>query len=163
MSLGHTRIALITADRTVLPGRNRIRGYEMAFEGAGLPVDPTLIHSRSLSAEYSFRTASILLDGSAPPTAIIAGGNQIFEGLLEAVRIRGLRIPDQLSVIACDDTPLTRLGAPPITVVERDLGLLGKLSAEMLFERISGECGPEQRTMVLPTSLVLRESCKPLR
>ena len=163
ISLGHRRIAIITAARSVFPGRDRVRGFETALQSAGLPIDPELIHSRSLTAQYSFRVASALLTSPFPPTAIIAGGNQIFEGLLEAVRLRGLSIPDQLSIIACDDTPLTRLGSPPVTVVQRDLNLLGKLSAEMLFERISGECVTGERSVLLPTSLVVRESCRPLQ
>lgn len=164
ISLGHRRIALITADRTIFPGRDRVRGYETALRNAGLPVDPELIHSRSLAAEYGFRVASGLLSGPiSPPTAIIAGGNQIFEGVLEVVRTKRLRVPEQISLIACDDTPLTRLGFPPVTVVQRDLNLLGKLSAEMLFERICGECVTGERSVLLPTSLVVRESCRPLQ
>lgn len=163
ISLGHRRIAIITANRSCFPGRDRVRGFEAAFRDAGIPLDPDLIRSQSLSAEYGFREASFLLNSKDPPTAIIAGGNQIFEGVLEAVHCSGRKIPEQLSLIACDDTPLTRLGSPPITVVQRDLVYLGKLAAEMLVERMAGEAPPEQRSVVLPTSLVLRESCAPLR
>lgn len=161
ISLGHRRIALITASRSCQPGRDRILGYETAVRKAGLPLDQELVRSQSLASEYGFRETSYLLRSKNPPTAIIAGGNQIFEGMLEAVRNMGWRIPDHLSVIACDDTALTRLGSPTITVVQRDLSALGKLTAGMLAERMAGKAGEEQRTMVLPTSLVLRESCAP--
>ncbi len=159
ISLGHRRIALITADRSSFPGRNRIEGYEAAFRHAGLDIDPDLVHSRSLTAQYGFRETSFLLSSHSPPTAIICGGNQILEGTLAAVRNTGWTIPDRLSVIACDDTVLTRLSLPAITVVYRDLELLGRMAAELLVERMRGQSSAEPRSVVLPTSLVLRDSC----
>lgn len=163
ISLGHRRIALITASRATQPGRSRILGYESALNNAGIPLDPALVRSESLAIDYGFREAAYLLRSPDPPTAIIAGGNQIFEGMLETLRNMGLTVPDDLSVIACDDTALTRLGNPPTTVVLRDLFALGKLSAVMLAERLADRAGTLPRTMMLSTSLLLRESCAPPR
>ena len=90
IGLGHRRIALITAGTDIFPGRERKRGFVEAFERRGLPCPEDLIRARHLSAAYGQRETSTLLRIADPPTAIIAGGNQILVGVLRAVQQQGL-------------------------------------------------------------------------
>jgi LacI family transcriptional regulator len=161
LELGHRRIALITESRLNRPGRERIRGFEQAFQSLGLTPDPDFICSRSLSAEYGFRESYSLLTGSHRPTAIIAGGNQILVGLLKAVRLCSVRIPEDLSVISCDDTDLTALATPPVTVVQRSVRDMGRQAAALLIQGLEEGPGGEPRRILLPTELLLRQSCAP--
>lgn len=159
--LGHRRIGLITADHRISPGRARVEGYVAAHKAAGVSVDPQLIRTRSLSAEFGLQEATSLLTAKDRPSALIAGGNQTLVGALRSIRHLGISVPDALSLVSCDNTELTELAGPPITVVWRDLGLVGRTAADLLLQRLSGEESPEPRRILLPTELLVRQSCGP--
>jgi len=161
MSLGHRRIALITADRRISPGRARIDGFTAAHEAAGISVDPDLVRSRNLSASYAFQETFSLLSSPSPPTAIISGGNQILLGVMRAVRQLGVSVPGALSIISCDSTDLAELGSPPITVIWRDLAQIGRAAADLLVQRLASEEEWRPRRIMLPTELLVRDSCAP--
>ncbi len=161
LNLGHQRIALITASPSILPGRERIAGFKRAFAELNVAMSPDMVYSESLSATFGFQQAFALLNLANPPTAIIAGGNQILEGVLEAIRIKEIAVPHDLSLIACDDTPLTRLTMPAITVVSRDLSAMGRMAATTLLDRVRSGTQLKPRHVILPTELVMRASCAP--
>jgi len=100
-----------------------------------------------------------VLGGERPPTALIAGGNQILSGVLRAIREMAIAIPGELSLISCDEIDLTLLMNPPITVISRDVSKTGKLAAEILLRRIAGGYKGEPCRKVIGTELVVRESC----
>lgn len=161
LDLGHRDIALVGGASSIFPGRERVRGFLEAFQARGLAPPLHLIRDQSLEAAYGFREASGLLHGEARPTAIIAAGNQLLEGVLAAVRAAGLAIPRDISLVGFDDSAVARLALPPVTVVERDVAQMGTMAAQMLLERLRlGREHPAQK-VVLPTELVLRESCAP--
>lgn len=161
LDLGHRRIALITAGTQILPGRERIRGFTQAFTSRGLPVPSDLIRAQSLSADFGFRETIDLLRGADPPTAIVAGGNQLLPGVLRAIEQQGLSIPKDLSLVTCDRTDLASVYAGSITTIERDIYEIGRTAAQLLLERLSGPPGRPARRVVLPTRLVLGRSCGP--
>ena len=72
------------------------------------------------------------------PTAIVAGGNQVLSGCIRALIRHGIRIPDDISLITCDEVDLSELHEPPIASVARDTLLLGRTAAELLLERLGG-------------------------
>ncbi len=111
IELGHRRIALLTAGIEIRPGRERVRGFTEAFAKRKLPLPKDLIRAQSLSADFGFRETTALLQLPDPPTALIAGGNQILVGVLKAVQQVGIDVPRQLSLITCDRTDSWR---PPI-------------------------------------------------
>ena len=159
LELGHRRIGLITASQSIRAGRERLRGYTEAHVARGVFIDPALVRSDSLSSEYGFHEAQTLLTMEDPPTALIAGGNQIFTGAMRAVQMLGISVPRQLSLISCDDTDLTALATPAITVVKRDLSQIGRTAAEMLLYRLRDTNNGGPRRITLPTQILLRDSC----
>ena len=162
IGLGHRRIALLTASEEIRPGRERVRGFVEAFARNGLPVPRDLIRARSLSVDFGLRETTILMQQSAPPTAIIAAGNRILVGVLKAVQQRGLRMPQDLSLISCDQTDLALLYPGPITLVDRDIREIGRTAAQLLLERLGQSvAGPAQR-IIVPTRLILGGSCGPV-
>ena len=161
LELGHRRIALITGAPQLFPGRERRRGFVDAFRAMGLEPPMRLVRDDSLEMQYGLREASAFLHSDEPPTAIIAGGNQILEGVVEAVRSNGLSIPGDISIAGFDDSPLARLASPPVTVVRRDVAQMGTIAAEILVQRLKVGRLEKTRRVVLPTELVLRESCGP--
>lgn len=169
--LGHQRVAMITGNEQITPTRERIAGYKKAFIDSGLKVDPKLIRASGITAEHGFAEASALLALPNPPTAIVAGANQILVGVLRAINRAQLRIPSDISVVCCDDTPLSELMVPPVTVVRRDIPEWGRLTADMLMARLRhvGEKSDKDvepaRTLRMSCELLVRGSCatSPLR
>ncbi len=161
IGMGHRRIALLSASTEIRPGRERLRGFLEAFQRNGLPVPEDLIRARSLSVEFGLHEANLLLASPAPPTAIIAAGNRILVGVLRAVQQRGLRIPQDLSLISCDQTDLALLYPRPITLIDRDIREIGRTAAQFLLERLERAGGPARR-MIVPTRLILGGSCAPV-
>lgn len=158
LDLGHRRIALITGALDLWPVRERIAGMAEAVTARGVQ-DETISLVGSLSAEHGARSVEQLLAMDPRPTAIVAGGNQVLAGCIRALQRNGIRIPDDMSLVTCDEVDLSELHAPPIASVARDTLLLGRAAAELLLERIGGG---EPRTVLLPTTFTPRPSCGPV-
>ncbi|WP_433325263.1 substrate-binding domain-containing protein [Spirillospora sp. CA-294931] len=140
--LGHTRVAVLAGDPTHPLTRARLRGVHQALEAT------TLRHCDDLDSARA--TARTLLRTPAPPTAILAFGDHLAAGALQAARSLGVDVPGRLSVIGFDDGTADLL-APALTVVRRPLAELGAAAARLLLDR-------ESRSLDLPTDLVVRAS-----
>jgi LacI family transcriptional regulator len=82
-------------------------------------------------------------------------------GVLRAVRVRGLRIPADISVVGSGDSDLADLYAPPISVQRWDQAEVGRTAAGLLLDRILKRAGQEPRHVLLPNEFVARESTGP--
>jgi LacI family transcriptional regulator len=157
INLGHRRIGVITGPAEVLCSLARVDGYRSALDRAGIGYDPALVRYGDFHHEGGFARAVELLDMPSPPTAIFAGSDEHGFGVYEAARLRGVRIPQDLSVVGFDDLPLTRWVSPPMTTVRQPLAEMGSLAAGMLGDLIDGKPLPSTR-MELSTELIVRES-----
>jgi LacI family transcriptional regulator len=157
LSLGHRRIGVLTGPPGYLCSRARADGYRSALEQAGLPADAALVRHGDFQHEGGFRCGGELLDLADPPTAIFAGSDQQALGVYEAARQRGLRVPEELSVVGFDDLPAARWVSPPLTTVRQPLAEMGGVAAEMLGDLITGTPLRSQR-VELSTQLVIRDS-----
>jgi len=157
--LGHRDIGLITGADNVRPGRERAAGFRAGFLEQGRQVNERWLRQGRLDALYGYAQAIEILSANSRPTALVAGGNQIFSGVLRAIRRLDLTIPRDLSVISCDDVDLTVLTDPPITVISRDLEEVGSVAAELLLRRIRQPRVDERLCHVVPTELIVRDSC----
>jgi len=159
--LGHSRIALLTGKPSTRPARERIAGFKDAVARQGKQANHSIIRTGGFSAEFGFREASSLLSSPTRPTAIIAGGMAMLSGVLQAVRARGLVIPDDISVIAGADSDLAALTTPSVTAVRWSGTDEGRMAVQLLLNRLGGNRkGPVQRVM-LSTELIPRASCAP--
>jgi LacI family transcriptional regulator len=158
--LKHRRIGLITVSTAALPGRSRVRAFEAAYEREGLKLDRTLICTHGFSTDYGFAAAQEMLTQGVPPTAIIAGANQMV-GVLNAARALRLDIPGDLSLISLGDTDLAQLYTPPLTTVRWRSETVGRTAAEILIARLNRPDARRQcQKVLLPTELVVRQSCR---
>ena len=158
---GHRRVALVAGSQGQRGSRARVLAFRRHSARLGLPLDRSLVRTGELSRETGYLAARELLALPEPPTAIVAGNNQLTVGVLSAVRDLGLRTPDDVSLVACDDVDLTRLHDPPIDVIERDPLELGTTAARLLLERLADRTlGP--RRVKLPTVFVVRASTAPV-
>jgi LacI family transcriptional regulator len=159
--LGHQRIALITGQRRVRPGRERIRGFQEAYSEARIVADPTLIRASSFSAEYAFDQTTALLRSRNRPTAIIVGGVNMLPGALRAIRSIGLAIPDDISIVGATNAELSELVTPAITELRVDYPAMGSAASALMLGRLQGTVEGGPRVLRFETSLIKRESCAP--
>lgn len=157
LSLGHRRIGFIAGPTRLLCSRARLDGYRAALEGAGIPVDDALIVPGDFYHASGSTGASALLDLRKPPTAVFAASDQMALGAIEALRRRGLRVPEDMSVVGFDDLPEVRWLSPPLTTVRQPLTEMGKVAARTVLRLARGEELDSPR-LELATELVVRAS-----
>ncbi|MGX6603164.1 LacI family DNA-binding transcriptional regulator [Micromonosporaceae bacterium Da 78-11] len=157
LSLGHRRIGIVEGPKNLLCSRARLDGYRAALESGGIRVDQRLIEPGDFRHESGFAAGARLLDRPERPTAIFASNDQMALGVYEAARLRGLRVPQDISVIGFDDLPEARWSAPPLTTVRQPLADMGGLAARTVLRLSRGE-PIETPRVELATQLVVRES-----
>jgi len=157
ISLGHRRIGCITGPSEFTPSANRVNGYRRALNEAGIAVDEALIVRGDFQYPSGCCTARQLLDLAHPPTAIFAYNDLMAIRVMKAVRERGLRIPEDFSVVGFDDICLAPYSDPPLTTIAQPKYEIGQQAAMMLFERMHNRTKPAQRRL-LETHLVIRQS-----
>lgn len=156
MDLGHERIALISGTPSIRPTRERERAlFAMREEGSQFES-----YTGAYSNEHGARVASDLLSRDPRPTAIIAGGNQILAGVLAAIRDRGLRVPDDLSMITCDKLALAEFLDPPLATITRDTDEMGRSAGRLVLAALKGQPASE---VTVPVTFEPGRSCAPAR
>ncbi len=156
LHLGHRRIGFIGGNQTARPTRARRDALlQVAREHRGVRV---YVEDQSFTAGHGEAGASVLLDRADPPTALIAGGNQILVGILRVIRRRGLRVPGDLSLVTCDRVPLSEFLEPPLATLERDHHQMGRVAAGHLLSILDGD---PPATLYLPVTFDPKESCGP--
>jgi DNA-binding LacI/PurR family transcriptional regulator len=167
--LGHERVGVLSFVTTLDPGRSleldlsveRLEGYR---EGLGDAWDPALVRTVRPNAPEPAREATLdLLRGANPPTAILAMSDIFALGALEAAAEEEVPVPERLSVVGFDDSPVAMHSVPPLTTVAQPQEEKGRLAAHWLMEEVEqGRRSRDgsQRT-ILPTQLVVRESTAP--
>ncbi|MFG3497420.1 LacI family DNA-binding transcriptional regulator [Streptomyces sp. NPDC047928] len=157
LRLGHRRIGFVAGPPRLLCSRARLDGYRAALEGAGIAVDETLIVPGDFYHASGFTGCNTLLDLAEPPTALFAASDQMALGAVEALRRRGLRVPEDMSVVGFDDLPEVRWSAPPLTTVRQPLAEMGKSAVRTVLRLTRGE-EPDSPRVELATELVVRAS-----
>jgi LacI family transcriptional regulator len=157
LGLGHRRIGFVAGPVRLLCSRARLDGYRAALDGAGVAVDDALIVPGDFYHQAGFDGCNTLLDLEEPPTAVFAASDQMALGAIEALRRRGLRVPEDMSVVGFDDLPEVRWSAPPLTTVRQPLADMGKLATRTVLRLALGE-DPVSPRVELATELVVRAS-----
>lgn len=129
---GHTLIGMVAPPATHQAAAERLLGYRDAFEQARLPIFTNLIVVGRFDVESGQEAAAQLLALPNPPTAIFAANDEMALGVMRAARERGLRVPDELSVIGFDDTPSSRSAWPPLTTVRQPLHELSAAAVDLI-------------------------------
>ena len=155
---GHKLIALIEGPDGFRSARERRLGFEEALQAAGLPLPRSLIARGNYTFETGVTAANRLFDLSPRPTAIFASNDEMAAGVVFAARERGITVPDELSVIGFDDTPIAAHIWPPLTTVRWPIVSMARAAARKLVGEIVGGEAAEPQPSVLPSMLVKRAS-----
>lgn len=162
IDLGHRRIATVTGPMEFLCSRDRLEGYRTALTRAGIPADARLEREGNFHFPTAVRATEELLGLAEPPTAIFAASDEEALGVYEGVRRRGLRVPDDVSVVGFDDVAVSAWTWPPMTTVRQPLREMAAIAARMLL--VTGDSGAQDdRRIEVSTSLVVRDSTSPPR
>ena len=159
VKLGHQRIACITnGPLQYTSAAERLLGYRQALTQAGLFENEALVRYGDFDPESGYKKMQALLKTSPRPTAVFIASDVVAFGAMKAIRDSGLRIPDDVAVVAFDDVPLSRYVAPALTTVRLPAIEQGRRGGEMLIDLIEGKTLTEQH-IFLPTELMIRQSC----
>src|ERR1700729_2359932 len=160
LSLGHRRIAAITGPRGWIATEERLRGYHGALAAAGVMPDPGLVVESDFHAEGGAEAALSLLDRPDPPTAVFAFNDMLAIGVMQAARLRGVSIPEQLSVVGFADRFGPSTAPPPLTTARQPLAEMGRMAVNLLVRQLQNQ-RIEALHVQLETKLVVRESPAP--
>jgi len=158
ISLGHTRIGFITGSMDLGCALDRLDGYRSALRTYHIPNAPELIQEGNFFQPDGYAGTESLLDLTIPPTAIFASNDVMAMGVMDAVRNRGMRVPDDISIVGFDDIPQASMIRPALTTVNQPLEKMGRFATQMLLDLLHHP-DKEAERIELPTQLVVRDSC----
>jgi LacI family transcriptional regulator len=162
LGLGHTRIAQITGPSGWLATQDRRRGYRAALAAAGIPPNRSLEVEAMPEIPPGREATEYLLDLPEPPTAIFAFNDNIAIGAIQAARARGLRVPEDLSIVGFDDVEHATIVTPELTTVRQPLAEMGRTAVSLLIRLLERQRF-ETLHIELATRLVVRDSTAPPR
>jgi DNA-binding LacI/PurR family transcriptional regulator len=159
LGLGHRRLGRVVSAVYTSTFRRREAAWAEVLSAAGM--DPWAVPrtSSAMNVDGAVAAAGELLDGTPLPTAVFCDDDVLAAGLYVAARERGLRVPDDLSVVGFDDLDIARVLDPPLTTVAADPAALGAAAFERLVARLAGEDRPAET--LVPVELVVRGSTAP--
>ncbi|NMB53064.1 MAG: LacI family transcriptional regulator [Leptolinea sp.] len=162
VNLGHTRIGFITGWMDLGAAVDRLEGYKAALWAYHIPFLEELVRESTFHQLDGYNSAMDLLNLPNPPTAIFASNDVMALGVMDAVREKGLKIPEDISIVGFDDIPQASIIHPALTTVRQPLRNMGSVATQMLLELLGNPATPTKR-IELPTGLVVRDSCRPPR
>ena len=163
LSLGHTRIGMISANLGSAPARLRLEGYRKALAEHGIPFDEryhkvsSLLKQDGFSREAGYISMADMLElGPQLPTAVFASSDVQAIGAINALRDRGLKVPDDMAVVGFDDIELAKHVG--LTTMRQPMYEMGVLAVDQLIRRIQKPDLSQSHTHFEP-KLVVRETC----
>ena len=155
--LGHKRIAFMSDNRGVGVDARRVKGFTRALEDAGIEYsEDAFLELRSGKNEIG-ESMKAFAERARDFTAVICCSDVYASMFISACEKRGIRIPEDLSVIGFDDTLPSILSRPAITTIHQDIPGKGEMAITTLLKMIRGE-HPESDEVIMKTSLVVRDS-----
>jgi DNA-binding LacI/PurR family transcriptional regulator len=157
-SLGHERIGLAVGQRRFVPVLRKIEGFVRSMHDIlGVPPERAeeLIRHSLYTLEGGQAAASGLLEGGC--TAIVTASDMMALGAIRAARTRGLKVPDDVSVVGFDDSTLIAFTDPPLTTIRQPVTAMGQAAVRALLEEVGGTPAPHSEFVFLP-ELVVRGS-----
>lgn len=162
-SLGHRSVAFIAGPLLSHTVQDRLAGFRAGLEAYGRTAQQRLVKEGDFQEASGYEAASTLLEqrasGHDRPTAIVAANDRMAVGAMAALADHGLRVPDDVSLVGFDDVSIASYVRPALTTVAIPSYQIGHAAVRMLVEE--PESPPRALPLVLPTKLVLRDTCAP--
>lgn len=152
--LGHTKIGYIGAQDNEI----RYKGYKRALEKLDLPFRQRNTVNVRQTPDGGYKAANMLMDVGADITAVFCANDNTAIGAMRAFKERGVRIPEDISIIGVDDIETDQYLTPMLTSIHIPLDELGKCAARILIDRLKGGHKLPIKT-ILPFYIAKRDSC----
>lgn len=157
--LGHREIATITGHLRTPVGLERLEGYLSGMKAHQLPVKPHFVERGDYSGASAREPVKRLLTHPERPTALFAASDDMAVAAIEVALELGLRVPEDVSVVGFDDSPVAAFARVPLTTVWQSLSQVGLLSVEVLHGVLAGKYHRPVKKL-LGTKLIERDSCR---
>lgn len=154
LDAGHQTVWHVSGPNDWFDSQGRVAGWRRALTEAGAEIPPLLPADWSAASGYQ---AGQLLSRMHDVTAIFAANDHLALGILRALRERGRRVPEDVSIVGFDDVPEAGYFYPPLTTIRPDFQAIATASLELLLAQIKTGRRPGERR-VLPPTLVTRSS-----
>ncbi|QQF79545.1 HTH-type transcriptional repressor PurR [Histophilus somni] len=156
---GHKDIAIISGELKKTTAVMRYQGFEKAMQEANLAINPDWIMEGFFEPEDGYECMNKILVQDKLPTAVSCCNDVMALGAISAIGEKGLKVPDDISVIGYDNIHASRFFSPPLTTIHQSKSRLGVQAINLLFKRIS-EKGKEHEIIEIYPELVIRKSVK---
>ncbi|MEO8284997.1 MAG: LacI family DNA-binding transcriptional regulator [Chloroflexota bacterium] len=157
LSTGYRRIGMLGGPLTISTTEERVAGYTEALADAGIPADSHLVLYGHFTEGWGYQATLELMSRERRPDALFAANNTIALGVLEALRVMGLRVPQDVAVVCFDDTTQFSAGKF-LTTAMQPAREIGRVAINLLLDRLA-DPKRDVQDIVLPTELVIRSSC----
>jgi len=156
-ALGHREIAFVAGPLRLHSAQSRLAAFRRAVEECGITIDLSRIVEGDHTMEGGKAAAEKLLTGEELPTAIMCSNDVTAIGVLHAAYRKGMRVPDDLSIIGFDNIHLTQMTIPPLTTIQMSCFELARAAVMALKAHVEGS-PKAKREHLIETQLVVRES-----
>lgn len=157
--LGHREIATITGDLKTQAGLDRLDGFVKAMKARQLVVCDAYIRFGDFGLPSAQTATEALLALKDRPTAIFVASDDMALQAISVALAKGVRVPEELSIVGFDDNPIAANGRVKLTTVRQPLSDMGRIGLELLMKQVEGKKHTPTK-MLLPTELIERESCR---
>jgi DNA-binding LacI/PurR family transcriptional regulator len=158
LGLGHQSVYHLAGPASCLDAKERLDGWREAIREAGGPEPPVLAGDWSASSGYALGAR---LTAEPGLTAIFCGNDAMALGVIRALAERGLRVPEDVSIVGFDDVPEAGYYLPPLTTVRQDFGEVGRQALGTLVDRMSAAIPAGRRVRVAPELIVRASAAGP--
>jgi LacI family transcriptional regulator len=154
---GHKRIALINGFLYKSPAQGRLEGYKKALKKYKVPLDDVLVSGGDIDVEDGYERTRQLFKKGLNFTAIFAYNDMMAFGAMQAIKEKGLRIPQDIGLVGYDDIPFSSLMNPTLTTIKLKKQELGTKSVTLLLSRINGK-RKKMKKVILDVELIVRRT-----
>lgn len=165
MDGGHKRIVHFAGPRYSMHSEERVQGVRQAYSESHLVFSNQLIIEAGARLQDGYQTGLDYfedLNAKERPTAVTCYNDLVAVGLLRALRELGLRVPEDISVIGCDDLEITKYVSPPLTSIRSPKEEMGQYAADLLLRQMESPRKASLEKEYLHADLVIRGSTAPL-
>ncbi len=156
----HKDIVFLTGDLITQAAQQRLAGYKRALEKAGLPLRENYILRCDYSRKSARFAAESILNMRERPSAVFASSDDMAQEVVSVFMEKGLKVPDDISVIGFDDDPVCLFGPIALTTVRQPLREMTQAAVKELYLQMQDQSRQIKR-IILPTELIIRDSVKP--
>lgn len=159
-ALGHTRIAILSGPSGQRMSRDRQRGFRLGLRRAGLPIGDILVAEGDFSIGSGAQAATRLLDDGRPFTAILCENDEMAVGAIHVIAARGLRVPQDISIIGMDNLRFAEFANPGLTTIALPTTAIGEQAMRLMLD-FDFDADSATREVIMPHELIVRESTAP--